>query len=443
MPPDIKQVSNFLQRDIWRIPSRKLTRRHSFFIRYLRVIVLAVREFQDNQRQLDASALTFYTLLSIVPVMAMAFGIAKGFGYDQLLEKELLSKFPGQEQTITQIIHFANNLLKDTQGGLIAGASVIMLFWTVIKVLDGIETSFNDIWGVKKSRSLSRKVSDYLSIMLVCPFAVIVTSALSVFLYTKIELILNHMSFLGSLIVPFFWVLYSLPYVMMGILFTFIYIFIPNTKVNFSSGLIAGLLAGTLYQVVQSIYIQFQIGVANANVIYGSFAALPLFLIWLQVSWKIVLFGTEVSFAHQNANTYEFEQDCLNVNHAFQRLLSLHIASTIVKRFANGEPLWSANQIADSLDIPIRLVQAILFNLTAVGVLSPSSSDSQDKQPLYQPAQDISRLTIAFVSELLDKKGTGDIPVAQNAQLKRLQELLANVEEIIRGSSCNKLLKDI
>jgi membrane protein len=152
----IQKLIDYLDKDIWRIPAKKLSPRNSFFIKQLRVILLAVREFRGNQCQLNASALTFYTLITIVPIVAMAFGIAKGFGFEKMLEAQLLGKFPGQEETMAQIINFANNLLKNTQGGLIAGIGVAVLFWTVIKVLNSIETSFNDIWGIKKGRPFGR-----------------------------------------------------------------------------------------------------------------------------------------------------------------------------------------------------------------------------------------------------------------------------------------------
>ena len=438
----VQQLINFFDRDIWRIHTKKLPPRRSFFIKQLRVIVLAVREFRGNQCQLNASALTFYTLLSVVPVVAMAFGIAKGFGFDQLLENQLLAKFPGQEQTIGQIIVFANNLLKNTQGGLVAGVGVIVLFWTVIKVLNSIEASFNDIWGIKKGRSFGRKVSDYLSIMLICPFFVIASSGVTVFLSTQVELIVQKLAFLGSLGPLVLLSLHILPYVIMWILFTFIYIFMPNTKVNLSSGIIGGIVAGTIYQVVQVIYIKFQVGVGNANVVYGSFAALPLFLIWLQLSWRIVLFGTEVSFAHQNVDTYEFEHDCLNVSHTFKRLLSLQIAAILVKRFADGSPPLTASQISDKIDVPIRLVQSILFELTEAGIMS-EIKDVTYKQSFYQPARDINHLTIFFVNDALDKKGASDIPVVRTTELMKIQEFLKDFEDQINRSPANCLLKDV
>jgi membrane protein len=442
MPQIIEQVIKFFDRDIWRIHTKKLPPRKSFLIKQLRVMVLAVREFRGNQCQLNASALTFYTLLSIVPVVAMAFGIAKGFGFDQLLEKQLLAKFPGQEQTLGQIIGFANNLLKDTQGGLVAGVGVIVLFWTVIKVLNSIENSFNDIWGIKKGRSFGRKVSDYLSIMLICPFFVIASSGVTVFLSTQIEMIVQKLAFLGSFGSLVLFSLHILPYAIMWVLFSFIYIFMPNTKVNFSSGIIGGIVAGTIYQVVQIVYIKFQVGVGNANVIYGSFAAIPLFLIWLQVSWRVVLFGTEVSFAHQNVDTYEFEHDCLNVSHNFKRMLSLQIATILVKRFVAGQPPLTASRISDQIDVPIRLVQDILFELTEAGIIS-EIKDVTYKESAYQPARDINQLTICSVNDVLDKKGASDIPVARTAELEKIQVSLKDFEVQIKRSVANCLLKDI
>ena len=438
----IKRFIEYLDRDIWRIPTKKLPRRQSFFIKQLRVILLAVREFRGNQCQLNASALTFYTLISIVPIVAMAFGVAKGFGFNQHLEAELLRKFPGQEQTIAQIIGFANNLLSNTNGGVVAGIGVLVLFWTVIKVLNSIENSFNDIWGVKKGRSFGRKLSDYLSFMLICPFLMISSTGITVFLASQIQLVAQKLSFLGALSPLILLSLNILPYVMLWGLFTFIYIFMPNTKVTFVSGLIGGIIAGTIYQIVQLLYIHFQIGVGNANVIYGSFAALPLFLIWLQLSWRIVLFGAEVSFAHQNVDTYEFEHDCLNVSQRYKRLLSLRIVTAVVKRFTLGQEPITAKQITEELDIPIRLVRDILYELVEAGIVSEMRG-ADEKHVAFHPARDINYLTIEYVLAAIDKKGTDTVPVVESPELLQLKASLATFEETIRGSSANKLLKDI
>ncbi|OGX33877.1 MAG: ribonuclease BN [Omnitrophica WOR_2 bacterium RIFCSPHIGHO2_02_FULL_52_10] len=432
----------FLQTDIWRIRARTLPGTKSFWLRQLRIVLLAIRGFDEDKCQLRASALTFFTLLSIVPVVAMAFGIAKGFGFETMLEKQLIEKMPGQEEVIAQIIAFSNSLLKNTQGGIIAGIGIVILFWTVIKVLGNIENSFNGIWGIVKARSLGRKFSDYLSIMLVCPFLFIMASSVTVVIASQVTLVVEKLSFLGPVGTLIINVLRVLPYAVIWVMFTFIYIFMPNTKVNFKSGLFAGIIAGTIYQAVQWAYITFQIGVSNYGAIYGSFAALPLFLVWLQISWLVVLFGAEISFAEQNVDTYEFESDSLKASHAFKKLMALNIAQVCVKRFHRGEKPLTADELSNALEIPIRLVNQVIFELTDAGVLSEVKS-GEAKVITYQPARDIDDLTILKVLETLDQRGMDIIPVAQTKALKALSNHLIQFREIVAQSPSNVLLKDI
>lgn len=229
----IAQIIQFVTTDIWRIRSRKLSKTRSFWLEQFRVILLAFRGFNEDQCQLRASALTFYSLLSIVPVVAMAFGIAKGFGLETLLEKQLYARLPGQEEIIGQIVAFAHSFLENTRGGVIAGIGIVVLFWTVIKVLGNIEKSFNGIWGIKKQRSISRKFSDYLSIMLICPVLLIVSSSATVLIASQVTLIMEKISLLGFLSPAIMFLLNFLPYLVLWALFTFIYIFMPNVKVKF------------------------------------------------------------------------------------------------------------------------------------------------------------------------------------------------------------------
>jgi len=432
----------FIKDDIWRVRLKDLPRKQSFLIKQLRVFLLSVRGFAEDKCQLRASALTFYSLISIVPVAAMAFGVAKGFGFEKRLEKQLLEQFQGQEAIITRVIDFAHSLLINTKGGLLAGVGIIILFWAVIKVLGNIEASFNDIWGIREARSLGRKFSDYLSVMLLCPLLLILSSSVTVFITTQVTIIVQKISLLGVFSPVIFFVLELLPYCIVWLLFTFLYIFMPNTKVNFRSGILAGIIAGTIYQVVQFGYIAFQVGAARYNAIYGSFAALPLFLIWLQVSWLIVLFGAEFSFAHQNVDTYEFEPDSLKISNSFKRLLSLQIAHLLVSNFAKGERPLTATQISQSLETPIRLVHQILFELTACGIVSDTQTEEY-KEPGYQPARDISTLSIRFVIDSLEDRGTDAIPVVKTAESKALSKILSAFRDEVAQSSSNRLLKDI
>ncbi|MDH4010957.1 MAG: YihY/virulence factor BrkB family protein, partial [Desulfobacterales bacterium] len=213
-------------------------------------------------------------------------------------------------------------------------------------------------------------------------------------------------------------------------------------KVNFQAGLLGGVVAGTLYQIAQWGYISFQIGAAKYNAIYGSFAALPLFLMWLQISWWIVLFGAELSFANQNVDTYEYEPDSLKVSPRFKKLLALQIAHLLIKKFENGDRPLTDSQISAQLEMPIRLVHNLLFDLVESGLVSEIKTKA-DKKFAYQPARDINQLTIQSVLEALDHKGTEDIPVAMTEEYQALTDALHEFSEAMESSPANKLLKDI
>lgn len=436
------ETIQFLKTDIWRIRSSKLTGQKSFWIRQLRIILLAIRGFGEDKCQLRASALTYYSLMSVVPVAAMAFGIAKGFGFEKLLEEKILGGLPGQEEVAQQIIGFARSFLENSRGGLIAGIGIVALFWTVIKVLGNIESSFNDIWGIRAARTAGRKFGDYLSIMLICPILIIMSSSVTVLVTSQITLIVEKLAFLGPVGDAVLFSLRVLPYAVIWIVFTFIYKFLPNTRVQLKSALIAGIIAGTSFQVVQLIYIYFQVGVAKYGAIYGSFAALPLFLIWLQLSWLIVLFGAEVSFAEQNVETYEFEADCLKVSHSFRELLSLNIAHLCVKKFRQAEKALSADEVSHELEIPVRLVRQILYELVEARVLSEVKLDDTETMA-YQPARDIEDLTITNVLNQLNRRGVNWIPLDNTGDLEKLKGRLMQFQEGIEKSPANVPLKDI
>jgi membrane protein len=438
----ISNFFHFIRVDIWRIRLADLPFGRSFLIKQLRMIILAFRGYDEDRCLLRASSLTFYTLLSIVPVAAMFFGVAKGFGFERRLQEELFNRFPGQEEVLNQVISFSNSLLEQTQGGLIAGIGMLVLFWSVLKVLGHIEMALNDIWGIKESRSWGRKFSDYLSIMLISPLLVLISGSATVFIKTQVTQVTQKVELLGVISPLIFLLLNFTPYVLIWALFTFLYIIMPNTKVNFKAGLLGGVVAGTLYQIAQWGYISFQIGAAKYNAIYGSFAALPLFLMWLQISWWIVLFGAELSFANQNVDTYEYEPDSLKVSPGFKKLLALQIAHLVIKKFENGDRPLTDSQISAQLEMPIRLVHNLLFDLVESGLVSEIKTKA-DKKFAYQPARDINKMTIQYVLEALDRSGTDDIPVAKTQDYQALSDALQNFGEAMEKSSANKLLKDI
>ena len=492
----------FAMTDIWQMRLRHEKGSRSFLIRMLRIVVLAVKGFDEDKCMLRASSLTFYTLLSIVPVVAMLFAVAKGFGIEDKIEASLLEQLPGrsaavvheeslevpggtgfeplqitennfptaiaadeladsesssiqagqegdppsseeeimsQEEMIKLIFKFARDMLDNTKGGLIAGIGVLLLFWTVIKVLGNIENAFNHIWGIKAPRTLTRKFSDYLSFMLVCPILLVSSSSITTFFtgnLEKIPFVQDHLG-LASMVI-----LHLASYVALWLLFGFIYLFMPNTKVNLSSALIAGIISGTVFHFFQWAYVTFQVGVSKYGAIYGSFAALPLFLMWLQFSWLVVLFGGELSFAHQNVETYEFEPGSLKVNRRHKNLLALLITRQINLNFVAGEKPWDATQLAHALDAPIRLMREVLYDLVQAEILMEIRHE-EDKEISYQPARDVGVMTVKFVLDALEKRGDNAIPGVGSDDLQKLGNCLVSFDGLIEKSPANVPLINI
>ena len=194
---NISKTIQFFKADIWRLQKKNLSPREWFFIRQLRTLILTLRSYGEDNCQLRASALTFYSLLSIVPVIAMAFGVAKGFGFEKGLQKILLERFEGQEQVALRIVEFSQALLANVKGGIVAGIGIVLLFYTTIKILSQIENAFNHIWGIQNSRTFARKISDYLSVMLICPVLFTMSSTATVVITSGIKLATQKISLFG------------------------------------------------------------------------------------------------------------------------------------------------------------------------------------------------------------------------------------------------------
>ncbi len=433
---------HFMKTGIWRIRLTDLSGRRSILIRIVRVLVLAVREFISDRCTLRAASLTFYTLLSIVPAVAMAFGIAKGFGFEKLLRTQIDKAFPAQEEVRERIMEFSTSLIQNTQGGMIAGIGVIVLFYTVVKVLNSMEYSFNDIWQVRKARSWVRKFTDYFSILLIAPILVTMAGSVTITVHTQLTRLMESVTLLGYISSPLFFLVRMIPYCLVWILFTLVYIIIPNTKVKIGSALAAGFVAGTAYQFTQWAYINFQVGVSKYNAIYGSFAALPLFLIWLHLSWLIVLFGAELSFASQNVDEYEYEPDYLRVSPFFEKLLALKIGYLVIKNFSEGAHPLSALEISSTLKIPHPLTRRTLKALTDSGNFTEFRTDNGE-QSVYLPSRDIHTLTVSKVLGDLEHRGVDDIPVMKTPEWEKLDDMLRTFQEIVKTSGADRLLKDI
>jgi membrane protein len=441
----MKYISRFLQfikSEVWLLETSKFHPVLGFLIRQLRIILIAIKGFKDHRIQLRASALTFYSLLSIVPVAAMVFGIAKGFGFKTRLENELNKMISEREEladVLTYVQEFANSMLDNINGGVIAGVGVVFLFWSVMKLLGNIENSFNVIWQIRKSRSFTRKFSDYLSMMLIAPILFFLSSTITVYLGN----IAGSESIIGENLGPLLMVVVKLmPYLLIFLLFTLLYVIMPNTKVQFKYALNAGFIAGIIFQITQFVYIYFQVGVGRFGAIYGSFVALPLFLFWLQISWLIVLLGAEMSFAYQNLEKYEFESEVFSMSQKNRRLLTFLLMHTIVKRFQTGEKPNTAAELSHALGIPVRMVREIIYDLIEANLLVEATTDSV-RENAYLPSIDINLISVGLLFERLELSGDDRIMAEPSKQLKIFVGIQQALYDAINNSPANKLLRDL
>ncbi len=439
----LDNIKHFIDTEIWRISNHELKGVRAVFIKHIRIFIITIKKFWENRVYLRASALTFYSLLSIVPVFAMAFGIAKGFGFEKILERQIKNQFFKElsPEVINRIITSANNLILSTKGSMIAGLGLIALFWTIIRVIGNIELAFNDIWGIKKQRSFGRKFSDYLSAMLICPVLLIVSSSITVFIKTQLPHILKKMALIGYFSPMIFFTLKFFPLFVLWGLFTFLYMFIPNTKVKLSSGLFAGIIAGSIYQLAQWSYITFQIGVAKYNAIYGSFAALPLFLIWLQISWIIVLIGAEFSYAYQNVELFEFEPDIRKLTPYNWAIIAMIIIKEIAKNFCNGDEPLTETDICQTLKLPKAIASKILEELVKTKILCIVKKD-ENNGLAFHPYIDPHSLTIERAINILVGQNN-KVTVGDEKEVLKISNILEGIIDIIKKSPNNRLVIEL
>jgi membrane protein len=439
------KILHFFNIGIWEIRLKNLPPIKALVIRYLRVILLASRGFLNDHCQKTASVLTYYSLLNVVPVVAVAFAMAKGFGLEKLIEKQILEmaeKANWQADITSQIISFSHNLLNQAKGGLIAGVGIVLLLWTVISIMGKIEESLNEIWEIKKPRTLIRKFSDYMAMMVLGPVLLIISSSATILVASQVKVIVNKIAVLGVFSKLIFLLLNLLPYASIWVLFTMLYLIMPNTKIPIRSAILGGVAAGTIAQIVQWIYIKFQIGVASYGAIYGSFAALPLFLGMLQMSWMIVLFGAEIAHANEHYETFGFHPDYFQISVSSKKLLMLRIFHFLTKKFSLGEKPLSAHQIGHTLEIPVRLVGQLLHELMEVGLVVETAKGVKN-EVAFQPGRTIENITVKFAMDEYEKQGISKIPHDQSEEAEKISKYLKDISETIEKSPANVRLKEI
>jgi membrane protein len=438
--PFLSQVLRFVTDDIWRITENELSGLKRCCIYLVKTLLLAIRGFREENLQTCASALTYSTLLAIVPLLAVIVGIAGGFGFGETVQNSLHDFFPGQQFEIDAATGFAKNYLSMAKGGLFIGIGLLLLLYTVISLISSIEDTFNKIWQIRKSRPWYRKITDYLALFIILPALMTLSSGVSIFLSTLKTTFLSQYVFLTPVADL---LLNLLPYIIATLVFTVLFILLPHTRVRFLNALAAGFVTGCAFQLFQFLYISGQIWVSKYNAIYGSFAVLPLLLLWLQLSWLICLFGAEIVYASQNVKKFSFERDSKNISRRYNDFLILLIASLTVKRFRDGGKPYTADELSDTYRIPIRLTTRILYLLTELGILVEVNYEGDELIARYQPGLDIHQISVGYLFGKVDEHGSENFRIdTQTAFRSEWKALLKTREDMLRPNR-EVLLKDL
>lgn len=439
MKNKLTKTRKFLTYDIWRITEDEVTKTKFSTYNIIKTIFLCINRFTKDRLVNKASALTYSTLLAIVPILAILFAIARGFGFSNLMESQIRKGFGGNIETSDTLLSFVDSYLSQTKSGIFIGVGLVMLLWTVINLVSNIEITFNRIWGIKKARSMYRKITDYFSMFLLMPILIVISGGLSIFMSTILKQMVDFV--LLAPIVKF--LIQLIPFVLTWFMFTGLYIFMPNTKVQFKHAFISGVLAGTAYQAFQFLYINSQLWVSRYNAIYGSFAALPMFLLWLQISWTICLFGAQLTYAGQNLKYFSFDKDTRNISRRYRDFISILIMSLIVKRFCKNEPPYNAEQISEKHLIPIRLTKQILDQLQEIDLIHEVTTDQKSEIIAYQPSMDVNQLNVAIILDRLDTYGSENFKIDKDEEFNDEWKVLTDSREEYYKKAGKVLLKDL
>ncbi len=431
----IKKLINYITEDIWHKGEYEYrSKKVRWAVNQIKVFIYTARGLGEHSVLIRSAALTFYTMTAIVPIAALIFGVAKGFGIEHGITQKLYASFPQYSDVIDAFTEFTTNILERTRGGLIASIGFVMLFWSVMKVFGNAEAAFNNIWEVRKQRKITRKFSDYVTIIFVAPILWMISSSLRMHIQDKL------LGFSSSPFVSF--LLWLVSILSICIMFTFVYKVMPNTKVRTMSALTAGIIAGIIFQAFQSFYINIQMNLSSYNAIYGSFAAVPLFLIWAQISWQIVLFGCELSFSYQNIRKYESEREASLMSNRYKQHAMLLSMYAIGRAFINNCGPISSDNIASAFNLPVRVVRDVVFELEKSGLIVAVKSED-DKVNLYVPTVDVKTLTIGSVLNTVENTGKYHIGNTESTQLEVVHEAYDRMNAAMLKSSCNTPLMEL
>lgn len=374
--------------------------RDIWYIRPLKVLNILIQLFFRKDLQQKACALTYHTVLAITPILAILFAIGTGFGLQDMICHELETVFPGQKQLLDLIFAFVKKYLAHANESAFVGVGIILMLWTLYSLLSNIEDTFNKIWGVREGRSFKNKFIAYTAFALIVPVLMICYGGVTIVMTDTMQHAITG-SFFPPLIA---YTLKVIPWLLSCLIFTLVYIFIPNTSVRFSNAFGSGILCGILFCILEWVFETGQIYVSNYNAIYGSFAFLPLLLIWLQFSWLLCLFGALLTYSAQKVEQFDYLGAVDSLSSEYCMKVETIILAIIVKRFQNGEEPLSQHSLAKECHLPITLVQRTVNKLLDAKLIIPVLLEEK-RENCYQPKCDLSKATVRDIFVALNTAG--------------------------------------
>lgn len=396
--------------------------RNTLKVKIVKTLNIVVNAFFNSDIQSQACALTYRTMLAIVPMLALIFAIGRGFGFQNLLQDQLFKTFPAQKDIIGHALVFVDSYLNQASEGIFVGVGIIFLLWTLISLIGNVEDTFNHIWGVKQGRAIWRKLTDYSAMFLILPILMICGSGLQIFMSSSLQSLLG-LSFLTPMIEVVFEIA---SFLIACLFFAAMFVLIPNTRVNFYNAMISGLFAGTGFIVLQWLFLSGQLYVAKYNAIYGSFSFLPLLLLWLQLVWVITLTGCLISYAMQSIFQFTYNEQVDGISREYYEKVAVAIATAVTKNFVAGHKPITTGEVVKHYGIPIRLANMVIDKLCDMRILSRVIIDGKHEITGLQPSVDPSQLTLSYLLDKLDKYGSSNF-------IPRFKEEFPGIEEAINA----------
>ena len=407
----------------------------------VRLIVRTVRLFAESKCPLWASALTYYSLFSIVPLLALFFGIFKGFGLEEKIETFLTDKLSNHQEILQQILEFSQNMLEHTKGGVVAGIGIVVLLYSVISMIRHIERAVESILGVKSGRGIMRIIADYLALLLICPLLLILANSATLMFNSFTLRMLEMKGWFHYLSGPLFAILQVVSaWLLSGIFFMLLFKALSNGKMRAVPAICGGLLCGLLIQALQHGYFYLQKFLTGYNAVYGSFAALPLFLMWIYVNWNLILIGVAFASAMQGMNTLEFDsEDTEKESRAPGRRLLILTAALITKYYSSARKAPDDELLASRCGVGLRRMRLCLDELKKAEIIF--SVNKNDGTSGYIPAIPPEMMTIGRVMERLDAE---NIPLNPcDAEVRKVNIELGRIYQDDKDLLLGCHLKDI